>query len=169
MQSADFQRFKSVMAGMGRVFGADADGVLLDAYWLALRDWSLPEFEEAAAHLMRTIEFMPRPSAFVALRKVGAETAGEAWGRVLARVRTMWPTERVSVDPRIDRVVHAMGGYAALCATDSSSMPFREKRFAELWEELGTAEHARESLPLLAGDAPKLEGPRRAVPMVGRG
>lgn len=161
MQPTDFQRFKHVMAGMGRVFGADVDGVILDAYWLALRDWDLAAFEAAAAHLMATSEFMPRPAAFSALRKAGEETPGEAWARALAYVRGGY--RGATPGGRVDRVVRAMGGYSVI-GGDIAGTPFREKRFVQLWNEIGGAEEVRQALPSVA----RLSGPQRVVPQIVR-
>ena len=80
MQQSDFQRFRAVMTGMAKVYERELDALLLDAYWVALRDWSLEDFERAAGELMRTNEFMPRPAAFNALRKAATKLlASEAW------------------------------------------------------------------------------------------
>lgn len=161
MQQADFQKFKAVMAGMGRVFGAEIDTVILDAYWLALREWPLDEFEQAASHLLANNTFMPKPADFTKLRKAGEQTAGEAWAEVRAALRRMDYSNPPQISPRIDRVIRAMGGYRDLALANTDSLPFREKRFAELWEELGEAEAVRVALPSFMEQPKKLSGPQR--------
>jgi hypothetical protein len=156
----DFQRFKAVMAGMGRVFGADVDSVLLDAYWLALRDWTLTDFEGAAARLMQTCHYMPKPADFAELRRAAMEqTAGDAWARVLETIRRMSPRETAKIDPKIDSVVRQMGGYGHLACMTTEELPWRMKRFIELWAEHGEVEEARAALP----HAARLSGPRIAA------
>jgi hypothetical protein len=159
MQPTDFQAFKLIMAGMGRVFSADTDGVMLDAYWLALKSWPLDEFEAAAAHLLANSQFMPKPADFNQLRKTAGEhSAGEAWAKVLHTIRTMNPWEAMpSVDPKTDAVVCQLGGYRALAMTKSDDMHWREKRFAELWEDAGEVVEARKALPATAA---RLTGPQ---------
>ena len=79
MNTDDFPRFRSVLAGMAKLYERELDGPLLDAYWLALGDWSLGDFEQASRRLMATSRFMPRPADYHELRKqAGAMTAGEA-------------------------------------------------------------------------------------------
>lgn len=105
MQQADFTRFRAVMTGMGELYQRELSGPLLDAYWLALRDWPLAEFEAAAAHLMATATFMPRPAEFNALRKAGRQTAGEAWLAVLENVPEMAAHLGVS-EATVVRAIH---------------------------------------------------------------
>lgn len=162
MTPNDFQRFKAVMAGMGRVFGADVDSVLLDAYWLALRDWMLTEFEDAAAHLMANSQFMPKPADFNELRKAGRETAGEAFQRARQIVRSLFPREyssHQSGDPRLDAAIRACGGYEALAMCTTENIGFFENRFREHYESITDAEDVRGALPNLTGGA-RLTGPQ---------
>lgn len=166
MQQDDFTRFRDVMAGMGRVFGAQVDSVILDVYWLALREWTIGEFEGAAAHLLQTAQFMPKPADFTALRKqAGEQTCGEAWAQVRAVLPNVNRYEPTSISPRIDHVVRAMGGYLALSMTETENLPFRENRFRELWEELGEADEARAALPFVAA---RLNGPQSSQALLGR-
>jgi len=154
MRSADFQRFQAVMAGMAELYQRELSNTLLDAYWLALRDWPLAEFEAAAARLMATEEFMPRPAAFTALRKSATtQTAGEAWE---AAIRTCcnWRSGCATVDPLTDRVVRMVGGYERLAMEPLDTQHFTRNKFLELYRELAEVEEDREALPML-------EGPRR--------
>lgn len=160
METTDFQRFKAVMAGMARVFGAEIDKPLLDGYWLALRDWQIADFEGAAAHLMGSSKFMPRPADFNELRKKASEqSAGEAWEKVLKAIRTMYVREGASVDAKTDAVVRQMGGYAHLALMPSEDLKFRARDFQTLWADMGEVEEARTALPNLTGGA-KLSGPQ---------
>lgn len=143
MQSAEFERFRDLMRGMGRVFGSEPDALVLDIYWLALRDWTLPEFESATALLMASAQFMPRPADYAQMRRAAEPTAAEAWAKVLAKVRTMSRYELVKIDPRIDAVVAQLGGYGTLMSMTTDQTPWIAKRFSELWSDAATAESAR--------------------------
>jgi len=165
MQQDDFARFRDLMAGMGRVFNAIPDAVVLDVYWLALRDWTLSEFEMAAGHLIAHAQFMPKPADFTALRKAGETTAGEAFQQARQIVRRLNPREfasHQSDDPRIDAAVRACGGYEALAMCETDNIGFFENRFREHYESIGDAEAVRESVPQIAG-APRLSGPQSAA------
>ena len=157
MQSTDFQKFKSIMSGMGRVFGADTDGVLLDAYWMALKAWSLEEFEAAASHLLANCKFMPKPADFTALRKANNATAGEAFHKAMLLARRAPPRELASLrsgDEAIDAAVRAIGGYTELGNCESGKLHFLERRFAEHYEEISEATETREALPALSQNSP---------------
>jgi len=148
---ADFNRFKAVMVGMAKLYERELDGVLLDAYWISLRGWSLEEFEQAAAHLMGTEEFMPRPAAFNALRKAERSTTGEAWATAVEHARSSNYRSGLLGDPAVDGAVRALGGYVAIARCDEDRLHFLERRFAEHYEAIQDAEDTREAVPLLAG------------------
>jgi hypothetical protein len=136
MEQPDFPRFRAVMAGMSKLYERELDTVLLDAYWLALRNWSLADFERAAGELMRTSEFMPRPAAFNALRQKAAElSAGEAWF-----------TQGRSDDPRANRAMHiaTQGRYVGHIPLDE--LQWVQKRFLEVYAELKDVDDARQAL-----------------------
>ena len=152
----DFQRFRAVIAGMGKLYEREVDTALLDAYWIALRDWPLEDFERAAGHLMRTSEFMPRPAAFTALRKAGGMTAGEAWAIALEHAKGSYragPTV-----PQVERAVAAMGGWQVIARSNLDGLPFLERRFAEHFAEIESREDVREALPAITGPASTWKG-----------
>lgn len=160
MQAEDFTRFKSVMTGMAKLYERDLDKLLLDAYWLALKSWSLQDFEQAAGRLTATSKFMPRPADFNELREAGRETAGEAWALVLDAVRHSGYSAGIS--QLIDRAVQACGGYRAIGQTTDDGLPFIERRFAEHFKTMQDAEDAREAVPQIAygEEKPRLNGPK---------
>jgi hypothetical protein len=162
MQQSDFARFRAVMTGMGELYQRELSGPLLDAYWLALRDWSLADFEGAAAHLMATATFMPRPAEFNALRKAGRPTAGEVWPKVVEFVRRgyyRWEGGPVSRNnavpipelPDLARAaVQALGGFHVIAMHDESKLHFLERRFAEHYDAMRDAEDVRAAVPQIA-------------------
>jgi hypothetical protein len=176
MQQSDFKRFNALMNGMAKLYERELDKAVLDAYWLALGDWTLEAFEAAAAQLMRTSKFMPRPADFHELRKAGRLTAGEAWARVLEYVRkaySRWDGGGISKfgntpEPDsvlIDRAVKAIGGYEAIAMSRTDQTPFLEKRFCEHYESIQDATEIREAVPQIAFDErPKIaSGPRKLL------
>lgn len=151
MVERDKPAFVAVLNGLAAIKpGAKLTAESLDIWWSAMRDWQLSDFRAAAAHLVRTIEFFPSPYHFEQLRRVGGQTAAEAWAQVLQNVRRGEYRTGVTVGGRADRVVRAMGGYHVLGMCNSAEIHFRERRFAEIWEQLGEAEEVRAALPNLA-------------------
>lgn len=168
MQPADYQRFKAVMTGMGKLYERELDKPLLDAYWLALTTWSLTDFEAGAGQLMRTSEFLPRPAAFEALRQAGRPTAAEAWERARRASGSAIQCGHVTHngtcgDELIDRAVRGIGGYGVIAMCETDKLPFLERRFAEHYSQLQDAEEVRQAVPQIAGPSTlRISGPRRA-------
>jgi hypothetical protein len=157
MQQTDFESFRSRMAAMARLFNADLDAALLDLYWLALRDWSLADFEGAVAHLLVTSKFMPKPADFSELRKQAGISAAEACAEVFRLVQWGYAQERERLPAKALHVVALMGGWNALEMAESSTRHFREKKFCDLWDEVGEIDSARHALP---SAAPRISSPR---------
>jgi hypothetical protein len=158
MQSSDFERFRNVMAGMGEMYGKELSPPLLDAYWLSLRSWSLADFQDAAAHLMGSGQFMPKPADFNALRKAGRPTPSEAW--LTATHSLQWGlhghTVRDGCDPLIAKAIHAIGGPTVIAMTPTDKLPFVERRFCEVYESLQDSNDTREAVPQIASENRKL-------------
>lgn len=179
MQANDFPRFQAVMTGMAELYQRELSAPLMDAYWLALTDWPLSEFEAAAGQLMKTEEFMPKPVAFNKLRKAGRQTAGEAWIRVLEYARhgynvngLQWANGGGSVgpdDPLVRRAVAAIGGYKAIAMSETDKTHFLERRFCEHFEGMQDAEEIREAVPEIAFDRRAgISGPTSVGNLLGR-
>lgn len=149
MQPTDFQRFATLMRGMGRIFSSDLDNAVMDVYWITLREWSMKDFEGAVAHLMASAQFMPRPADFTNLRKASKPTAAEAWATVLKRCLN-WRNAIENPDV-IDRAVAGIGGYRAIAMADTEqSLPHFQHKFLVAYNELDGAVTVREALPNLA-------------------
>jgi hypothetical protein len=150
LQSTDFPRFHTVLLGMGELYAKPISKPMLDAYWVALRNWDLPEFEAACARLMETATWMPRPAEFTALRIAGRRTAGEAFAKAIAWARSGAYRHPAKTDEAIliDRVVAAMGGWITITSHDQEKLHFLERRFTEHYESIQDAGDVREWLQL---------------------
>lgn len=166
MQASDFPRFQAVLTGMAELYQRELSGPLLDAYWLALTEWSLREFEAAAAQLMKTEEFMPRPVAFNNLRKAGRVTAAEVWIEVLDHARHDSPNfmngHVKGLSELANRALRAIGGLHSVAMSDPTKTTFLERRFTEVYDQLSEADETREALPGFDFDRPALSGPMKA-------
>ena len=151
MQPADRMRFRAVMMGMAELYQRDCSGPLLDAYWVALADWSLADLEAAAVHLMATATFMPRPADFNALRKSGRETAGEAWVRVVRESPRWRHGQRGDQDPLVDACIQAIGGNERIALADFGQLHWLQKTFMETYVELREVHVIRKTVPQITG------------------
>jgi hypothetical protein len=155
MQTSDYPEFLRVVNGLA-VMKPGANTLTpeaLDMWWLSLADWTIEEFRAAAAQLAVSVEFMPNPYHFAQLRKkASTEVCGEAWGNLLLVIRRSG-YGRENLSPKVERVIAAMGGWSVLSMMKTEELPFREKRFRELWEEIGDVDEARKALPSASMDA----------------
>jgi hypothetical protein len=152
VQPTDFTRFRAVLAGLSELYQRELSGTLLDAYWLALRDWTLPDFEAAAASLMASATFMPRPADFNALRKASQTTGAEVWQHVLANCARWRYGQAGDGDPAIDAALRAIGGNQRVAMCHIDKLPFLEKRFLEIFDERREATAARLNFDRLSSE-----------------
>lgn len=168
MQPNDFTRFHAVMTGLAELHQRELSQFLLDAYWLAMRDWSIADFESAASHLMQTMTWMPKPSDFTALKRAGETTSAEAWTEALASC-VNWRNPDQLPTGRVARAAAAVGGFRMIAMADQeTALPFIEKRFKEAYDELTDVESVREALPQIAKPEARiaLRGPVHAAKFI---
>jgi hypothetical protein len=152
MIEADKPKFCKTLLGLALVKPPHAK-LAAEAYeiwWQALQDWPLEEFQQAAAHLSKSVEFMPSPFHFEQLRKAGRPTAGEAWADIRAMARRSFEGE--PMDPIAARALRALGGLRAVAMCDSDKVHFLERRFAEHFDAMQDSEEIRQALPQIADD-----------------
>lgn len=151
MQHSDLPQFARILNGLAALKpGKPLTPEALDLFWNAMQDWSIEDFHAAANRLAKECEFMPNPYHFEQLRKAAKPTAGEAWARVLAAVRSSAYAN--GLDPLLDRVAQACGGYRAIGQCTDDGLPFMEKRFVEHYEAIQGAVETREELPAITGN-----------------
>lgn len=153
MNVSDKPEFLRILTGLAAIKpGKPLTPEGLEVYWLALSDWDVVQFREAASHLAKSVEFMPNPYHFEQLRKAGQQTAGEAFGTARMICRSLSPREfrnHASGDPKLDKAIRACGGWEALAMCTSENIGFFERRFAEHYEAISDAEDIRDELPAL--------------------
>lgn len=153
MQESNFQRFRDLMRGMGRIFNSEPDELVLDVYWLALRSWQINDFQTAVAHLMATAKFMPRPADFTNLRNAGELTGGEAWERAV-KGSPNWRRAEDLPTGRVARAAAIVGGFRAIAMADIEfDLPHIQRRFLEAYNQLSEVEPVREALPQIVAKA----------------
>ncbi len=162
MTEADRPQFLKIINGLATVKpGAKLTQEALDMYWLAMKGWSLEDFEAAAMELMRTAEFFPNPYHFNEIRKAQKQSAGEAFQIAMGVARNCSRyVEPTSGDALIDAVANACGGYFAMGMQETEKMGFLERRFAEHFDAISDKEETRKALPDLTG------GPKYSVDVV---
>lgn len=152
MQTSDYETWKKTITGMLEYYEKSPTDTLLDVYWVGLRDWTLVEFQEAAALLVKREKFMPRVDAFERLR---AEASTQTAGEVFEQVRKWLQyspngyTTQEGTPREIAAAIGACGGANAIAMCSLDGLPFLEKRFTEHYKQICSGAEARRSLPNL--------------------
>jgi len=151
MADGDKSAFAAALAELALLKRAELTQASYAAWWRAMRfDWTIAEFRRACEHLAKSRDFFPNPYHFERLRATACGTAASMWTAVLANLRRGEYRNGITIGGRTDRVIAAMGGYAALGLARSDELHFRERRFSEIWDELAEAESSRDALPEIA-------------------
>lgn len=121
---------------MAELYDRELSAPLMDAYWLAMRDWTMQDFEAAASQLMRTNKFMPRPADFNELRSATKPNAADAWF-----------TKGVSQDHVANRAmkIATQGRYVGHIPLDE--LQWVQKKFIEVYEQIQDSAEAQKALP----------------------
>jgi hypothetical protein len=140
MQPTDRAAFVRILNGLVAIKpGAKAlTPEALTIWWNSMQDWSIADFEQAAAHLVRHSKFMPSPYEFEELRRAGELTASEAWTLALSGAE-------LQPGCRAARAALIVGGqYAIRHANTERDLPHIERRFLDAYEQLADVDPARE-------------------------
>jgi len=160
---ADFVKQLVGLAAVKPGKGLTPEGI--EIWWNSMQHWAIEEFKHAAAHLARTIEFMPSPFHFEQLRKAGRPQAAEAWIVVLECARKGL---ELPADPVLQAAVASLGGIRAVAMSETDKTHFLEKRFCDHFESIQDVRDTRESVPQIAGPdcSPKLPGLMRPTALL---
>jgi hypothetical protein len=154
MQKPDRAEFLKVLNGMAAMKRVHLTEEAIDLWWECMRSWELGDFKLVATELMRTSKWMAEPFDFEQFKRKFEMTSGEAWTLVLEHVRSSaWEKQSALGDARIDSVVRMLGGWRSIAMSQSDSLHFLEKRFAEHYATVGDVFTARHALPGLNGKA----------------
>lgn len=107
MTESDRTEFSKILFGLGEVYGEALSKPRMDAYFAALSDLTIEQFDSAASHLMRSSKFFPRPAEILEAARGNIEDqANRAWSTFLdaaadagyASVRFYDPATAYAVD-----------------------------------------------------------------------
>ena len=160
MQPTDKPRFATIVTCIYGLKDKTPTKVQLEAWWIAMQaDWTIEEFEAAAAKVMQTAEYLATPADFAKLRKAATPDAGAAWALVMQHIRSGKYRDGIPIgDPVIDAAAAAVGGYKAIAFHDVDKLHFLARTFGEHFE---TAQNRHETLAAL----PNLKPPGGLPPL----
>lgn len=120
MTRDDAKRFQVAMTILAETFGRELSELTFEAYFHALDDLSIEQFERAAREAQRSETFMPTP---VKLREFAGHGKGEdlavmAWESVLKAIRSCGQYGSPDFeDVAVAATIRGLGGWQRLCDT----------------------------------------------------
>lgn len=173
MNAADQKQLADVLGGVHDFYGKELSKFAVTVWLQACEMFDVEQVTKAlSAHLMDAErgQFMPKPADIVRqLEGTRTDRSLIAWGKVLDAMQRVGAYQSVVFD---DGAIHAaisdMGGWTAICRSETDELPFTQKRFCDLHR----AYSARPDMPYparLVGDHEMHNAPRGysvATPML---
>jgi len=145
MTKDDILEFAKILAGLGEVYDKKVTDALAEVYFDALADYSIDDVERAAAIIVKSSTFFPRPCQFIELIDPHSEEIEVRATQVLEKVFDAmqqygaYATVQFD-DPVIHSVIEHLGGWVAFvnsrrnCVTEIDDR-FWRRDFTKLYEQ----------------------------------
>lgn len=164
MNAADQKKLADVLGGVHDFYGKELSKFAVTVWLQACEMFDVEQVTKAlSAHLMDAErgQFMPKPADIVRqLEGTRTDRSLIAWGKVLDAMQRVGAYQSVVFDDgAIHGAISDMGGWAAICRSETDELPFTQKRFCDLHR----AYSARPDMPYparLVGDHELHNAPR---------
>lgn len=136
MTDQDRPQFAAVLAQVAEVFGESVSTGRAEAYFSALSELEIAEVRAAAAALIRSCRFFPKPAEWLEVLQGSPEDHAErAWSNVLTAIRKVGGWETVHFqDPATDAVVRTMWRtWEEACDVLSEELGYRHAEFLKIY------------------------------------
>lgn len=195
MERSDFGRFGMALSACAELYGKTVSEGAMSLWWQVLARFEIEDVERAFREAVESPDggqFMPRPADLVKrLDGTQSDRSLIAWGKVLDAMQRVGAYRSVVFDDgAIHSAISDMGGWPAICRSETDELPFTQKRFCDLHRaysarpnatyparlvgehEATNAMHGHESqAPMLIGDAERAhaveqlggDGPKTAI------
>lgn len=138
MNASDRAEFARLLAGVMAIYQRDVSEFALGVWWNACERYDMDQVRTAfTAHTMdpEVGQFPPKPADIVKqLQGTHGDRALVAWGKTFEAMQVIGSYDSVAFD---DGVIHAvvedLGGWPALCRTNTDELPFVQRRFCDAY------------------------------------
>ena len=157
MHPADLDRFTSLIADVLSFYGQAPSQFALSVWWEACREFEYDAVQRALGrHAMdpERGQFAPKPADLVRqMRGTPTDRAAKAWSVVIASASRVGAyTDVVFDDPIIHAVIEDLGGWPAVCRTETEALSYTQHRFTEAYRAYSNRGDLREWPQKLTGD-----------------
>lgn len=157
MKQESFERFGLALTACAELYGRTLSEGAMALWWQALAEFDIDAVERALrGHVADTDrgQYMPKPADVIRqLRGSTQDAALMAWSSVMEAVRRVGSYSSPGLDKPTRDAVNAVGGWGAVCATQTHELPFLERRFIAAYQ-------AQESAAVRALIDDSTDGPR---------
>lgn len=138
MNQSDQARFAALLTDVLAFYGQAVSGFALSVWWEACRSFEYEAVQRALSRHAMDPErgmFAPKPADVVRqVQGTPTDRAARAWSITLdAASRVGAYTDVVFDDPIIHACIEDMGGWVALCRTDTERLSYLQHRFTEAY------------------------------------
>ena len=132
------------LMGMAQNFGKDFQPENLKMWLMMLAGYTPEQVQAAVVHIMRTHKFAHIPPFAVMQDALDlatgqskaaiADEATHAWQYMMRQVGSVGRNRTPELPERTAEIMRSMGGWEVVCNFTEKEMPWKEKRFVELWQ-----------------------------------
>lgn len=138
MNQSDQARFAALLTDVLAFYGQAVSGFALSVWWEACKSFEYEAVQRALSRHATDPErgmFAPKPADVVRqVQGTPTDRAARAWSVTLdAASRVGAYTDVVFDDPIIHAAIEDMGGWVALCRTDTDRLSYLQHRFTEAY------------------------------------
>ena len=138
MKQSEKERFATLLKDVLAFYRQDLSRFALGVWWQACQSFDFEQVSGAmTAHCMDAErgQWAPKPADIVRqLQGTHSDRSLIAWGKVLDAAQRVGAYTSVAFDDGlIHAVIEDVGGWPAVCRTESDELPFLQKRFCEAY------------------------------------
>lgn len=135
------KEFLPVYHGFADMRGLKRTGVSVEMWYLAVKDLTVDQFQNAIVRFVRESTEFPSPAEirrYAGIQGLESEDRADmAWRAVFSAIAKVGAYETVSFDdPAINAAIRGIGGWVALCDTTSDEMKWKERDFKRAYRSV---------------------------------
>lgn len=134
----DFKKFAELMVIMSEIFDSSKkpSAMKIEIYFQALKHLTIEEIEVSVSKIIKERVFsgLPKPADIIGYvpKQLGVMTSLEAWALALE----WFEGGAQPIDAVINKAVNILGGYEKVSRTPYSQLPWFQKDFEKLYNDL---------------------------------
>lgn len=139
MKNSDEMKFAETMTMLGVVFPTNVTQTLANAYFVALKPFTIEQVMAAAERHIEIGRFFPKPIELADIinagKPNGEDKAVLAWMSITSAISKIGPYRSLILDDRLAmEIVKHVGGWSNLCNLSYKELDFKKREFVESYK-----------------------------------